>query len=107
MKRIILGSLAMGFAAAASAQSSVTLYGLVDNGVQFETGLPKGHRLGAESGNWAESRFGLKGLEDIGGGTFVTFQLESRLNTQNGTYANGSFFEGQATIGMSNPTYGS
>ncbi|WP_250476089.1 porin [Caballeronia sp. GAFFF1] len=107
MKRVILGSVAMGFAVAASAQSSVTLYGLVDNGVQFETGLPKGHRWAAESGNWAESRFGLKGLEDIGGGTFVTFQLESRLNTQNGTYANGSFFEGQATVGMSNPTYGS
>ncbi|NKJ47687.1 porin [Burkholderia sp. SG-MS1] len=107
MKRIIFGSLAMGFAAVASAQSSVTLYGIVDNGLQFETGLPKGHRWAAESGNWAESRFGLKGLEDIGGGTFVTFQLESRLNTQNGTYANGSLFAGQATVGMSNPTYGS
>ncbi|NTX26966.1 porin [Burkholderia pyrrocinia] len=107
MKRIILGSLTMSLAAVASAQSSVTLYGLVDNGVQYETGLPNGHRLSAESGNWAQSRFGLKGVEDIGGGTSVRFQLESRLNTQNGSYANGSFFEGQATVGMSNASYGS
>jgi predicted porin len=97
----------MSLAVVASAQSSVTLYGLVDNGLQYETGLPKGNRWSAESGNWAESRFGLKGLEDIGGGTFVTFQLESRLNTENGSFANGSFFEGQATVGMSNATYGS
>jgi predicted porin len=68
MKRLILGTLTMSFAAAASAQSSVTLYGLVDNGLQFETNLPAGHRWAAESGNWAESRFGLKGAEDIGGG---------------------------------------
>jgi predicted porin len=107
MKRIIFGSLTMSLAVVASGQSSVTLYGLVDNGLQYETGLPKGNRWSAESGNWAESRFGLKGLEDIGGGTFVTFQLESRLNTENGSFANGSFFEGQATVGMSNATYGS
>jgi predicted porin len=106
MKRFIFGSLTMSLAVAASAQSSVTLYGIVDNGLQMETGLPGGHRWAAESGNWAESRFGLKGLEDIGGGTSVTFQLESRLNTQNGTFANGSLFEGQATVGMTNATYG-
>lgn len=106
MKRLILGSLTMCFAAAASAQSSVTLYGIVDNGLKFTTGLPQGHRWSTESGNWAQSRFGLKGLEDIGGGTFVTFQLESRLNTMNGQFANGSFFEGQATVGMKNATWG-
>ncbi|WP_321845160.1 porin [Paraburkholderia bannensis] len=107
MKRLAILSLTMGFAAAANAQSSVTLYGIVDNGVQYETGFAGGHRLSAESGDWGESRFGLKGSEDIGGGTFVNFQLESRLNTQNGSYANGSFFEGQATVGMSNDAYGS
>ncbi|EEE09020.1 porin [Burkholderia multivorans] len=107
MKSIVFGAVAMAATAAANAQSSVTLYGIVDNGVQYETGLAGGHRVSAESGNWAQSRFGLKGIEDIGGGTTVNFVLESRLNTQNGSYANGSFFEGQATIGMSNDAYGS
>ena len=102
MKRLMLISLTMGCAATANAQSSVTLYGIVDNGLQYETGFARGHRFSAQSGDWAESRFGLKGREDLGAGTSVNFTLESRLNTQNGSYANGSFFEGQATIGMSN-----
>lgn len=107
MKRLMLISLTMGCAATANAQSSVTLYGIVDNGLQYETGFARGHRFSAQSGDWAESRFGLKGREDLGAGTSVNFTLESRLNTQNGSYANGSFFEGQATIGMSNDAYGS
>ncbi|SOE97353.1 Outer membrane protein (porin) [Burkholderia sp. D7] len=106
MKCSLVGTLFMSCATVASAQSNVTLYGLIDNGVQYETGLPGGNRLSAESGNWAESRFGLKGAEDLGGGTQANFNLEARLNTQNGTVANGSFFEGQATVGMSNQKYG-
>ncbi|WP_321889491.1 porin [Paraburkholderia bannensis] len=106
MKKALLGVVAATAAASASAQSSVTLYGIVDNGIVYETGLPKGHTFGAQSGGWAQSRFGLKGAEDIGGGTKAIFQLESRLNTQNGTFANGSFFEGQATVGMQNDTWG-
>lgn len=106
MKKVWFGLLAATAAASASAQSSVTLYGIVDNGLSYESGLPHGHVFGAESGGWAQSRFGLKGGEDLGGGTKAIFQLESRLNTQNGTFANGSFFEGQATVGLHNDTWG-
>src|SRR5579864_5415639 len=106
MKKVLCGMVAVTAAASASAQSNVTLYGIVDNGLQYETGLPKGHVFGAQSGGWAQSRFGLKGTEDIGGGTKAIFQLESRLNTQNGSLANGSFFEGQATVGLHNDKWG-
>lgn len=106
MKRILCGLVAVTAAASANAQSSVTLYGIVDNGLVYESGLPKGHVFGAESGGWAQSRFGLKGAEDLGGGSQAIFQLESRLNTQNGSFANGSFFEGQATVGLRNDTWG-
>lgn len=106
MKKHVLGVALATVAVSASAQSSVTLYGIVDNGLQYETGGPKAHVFGAESGGWAQSRFGLKGAEDIGGGTKAIFQLESRLNTQNGSFANGSFFEGQATVGLQNDTWG-
>jgi predicted porin len=68
--------------------------------------MPKGHVFGAQSGGWAQSRFGFKGTEDLGGGTQAIFHLESRLNTQNGTFSNGSFFEGQATVGLHNDTWG-
>lgn len=106
MKRILLSMLALSATATAMAQSSVTLYGIVDNGIVYETNQPKGHVFGAQSGGWAQSRFGLKGSEDLGGGTHAIFQLESRLNTMNGTFANGSFFEGQATVGLQNATWG-
>ncbi|MBN7130604.1 porin [Burkholderia multivorans] len=106
MKRVMVGSVFLGFAAFANAQSSVTLYGIVDNGLQYETGMAGGHRFSAESGDWGESRFGMLGAEDLGGGTQATFHLEARLNTQNGSIANGSFFEGQATVGMKNDAYG-
>lgn len=90
----------------ALAQSSVTLYGIVDNAVQYETGLPGGNRVSASSGNWAASRLGFMGTEELGGGTQATFRLETRLNTQNGSYTNGTFFSGQATVGMRNAAYG-
>ena len=106
MRKVLIGMFAMTAAASATAQSSVTLYGIVDNGIAYETGMPKGHVFGAESGGWAQSRFGLKGAEDIGGGTQAIFHLESRLNTVNGSFANGSFFEGQATVGLHNDTWG-
>ncbi|SAK64338.1 porin [Caballeronia ptereochthonis] len=106
MKRLVLGLVLTSATAYVNAQSSVTLYGIVDNGIVYETNLPKGHVFGAQSGGWAQSRFGLKGAEDLGGGTQAIFQLESRLNTQNGSFANGSFFEGQATVGFHNDTWG-
>ncbi len=106
MKKVLFGVIAATAAVSANAQSNVTLYGIVDNGLQYESGLPKGHVFGAQSGGWAQSRFGLKGAEDLGGGTQAIFQLESRLNTQNGSFANGSFFEGQATVGLRNDKWG-
>ncbi|MBP0595624.1 porin, partial [Paraburkholderia sp. LEh10] len=58
------------------AQSSVTLYGIVDNGFGYQSSSTT---LGSTSGGhsafkmvtgvWAGSRFGLKGAEDLGGGT--------------------------------------
>ena len=106
MKKLLFSVFAFSATATAMAQSSVTLYGIVDNGIVYETNQPKGHVFGAQSGGWAQSRFGLKGAEDLGGGTHAIFQLESRLNTMNGTFANGSFFEGQATVGLQNDTWG-
>ena len=106
MKKLLFGVFALSATATAMAQSSVTLYGIVDNGIAYETNLPKGHVFGAQSGGWAQSRFGLKGSEDLGGGTHAIFTLESRLNTMTGAFANGSFFEGQATVGLQNDTWG-
>ncbi|WP_179401015.1 porin [Burkholderia guangdongensis] len=116
-KSVALAMTAAGFAAAtAHAQSSVTLYGIVDNGIAYQNNAAPS--VGATSGGhaawkmstgvWAGSRFGLKGAEDLGGGTKAIFQLEAGVNTANGqsTIPNGGIFTRQAWVGLTNATYG-
>lgn len=100
-------------AAVAQAQNSVTLYGRIDTGIEYINGVTGANgqhasRVAMESGNWGAGVWGLMGSEDIGGGTQVQFQLESYLDATNGTSGlGGSLFDRFATIGLSNPTYGS
>ncbi len=101
-------------AMSAFAQSTVTLYGIVDNGIGYsnsQTSLgstSNGHSaVKMISGVWAGSRFGLKGAEDLGGGTKAIFQLESGFNSATGAqqYTN-AMFGRQAWVGLTNQTYG-
>ncbi|MCI0148856.1 porin [Paraburkholderia sediminicola] len=87
------------------AQSSVTLYGRLDNGIQFESGLPNGHKVDAESGYWAPTIFGLKGKEDLGGGTSAVFRMEAAIDSTNGSSI-GSLFSRVATVGITNDRWG-
>ncbi len=100
--------------ACACAQSSVTLYGLVDNGIAYASNQTT---LGSTSNGkhsflmtpavWDGSKFGLLGKEDLGGGTSAIFNLMSRFNSANGNaqYANAMFGQ-QAYVGLSNATFG-
>src|SRR5476649_1549406 len=79
-------------ASPAFAQSSVTLYGIVDTALVYANNQGSlgstsgGHPVTKlASGIWAGDRFGLKGTEDLGGGTKAIFQLESGFNLDNGT----------------------
>ena len=56
MKKLLFSVFAFSATATAMAQSSITLYGIVDNGIVYETNQPKGHVFGAQSGGWAQSR---------------------------------------------------
>ena len=62
---------------AASAQSSVTLYGKIDLGLVFDSGNASGKSIRISSGVTGGSRLGFKGVEDLGGGTKAAFQLET------------------------------
>ena len=62
---------------AASAQSSVTLYGKVDLGLTMDSGGPAGKSIRLDSGVTGGSRIGFKGVEDLGGGLKAAFQLET------------------------------
>ena len=62
---------------AASAQSSVTLYGKVDLGLVLDSGATAGKSVRIDSGVTGGSRIGFKGVEDLGGGMKAAFQLET------------------------------
>ncbi|WP_031358807.1 porin [Caballeronia sordidicola] len=101
-------------ASPAFAQSSVTLYGIVDTALVYANNQGSlgstsgGHPVTKlASGIWAGDRFGLKGTEDLGGGTKAIFQLESGFNLDNGAqqYTNAEFGR-QAYVGITNAHYG-
>lgn len=95
MKKSLIALAALAFVGAAAAQSSVTLYGIADIWV----GKPEGGKVQAGSGGVNESRFGLKGSEDLGGGLKAVFTLESGFSLANGAVA-GTLFNRQANVGF-------
>lgn len=91
----------------AMAQSSVTIYGVVDAAFVRESGGPSGSVTGIYSGVASGSRLGFKGKEDLGGGTSAYFVAENGFNIDTGTAAQGGLLFGrQAFVGLSG-SYGS
>jgi predicted porin len=78
MKKSLLAlAVLTAISGAASAQSSVTLYGKVDLGMVYDAGGTAGKSLRVSSGVTGGSRIGFKGVEDLGGGLKASFQLET------------------------------
>jgi len=112
MKKTLLAvALAAGFAGAAQAETSVTLYGLIDAGVGYNQikgpGGNKQSRIGAVDGVSSGSRFGLRGVEDLGDGLSAVFQLEGGFSPNNGNSSQGGrLFGRQATVGLQSDSWG-
>lgn len=88
------------------AQSSVTLYGLLDAYVSVGKGA-RGTQYLLESGGMSGSRLGFRGSEDLGGGLKAIFQIESGINIDTGTVGQGNTMWGrQAYVGLSSATLG-
>lgn len=101
---------------ASHAQSSVTLYGLVDAGVSYisneragKPGAYVGHsNVSMQSGNLSGSRWGIKGAEALGGGFKAIFVLEEGFNDVNGaTSKSNTLFSRLAFVGVSSNRFGS
>jgi predicted porin len=106
-QHLLAASAAAGLSIAASAahaQSSVTLYGIMDAGLEFTNhAAPEGgNAVRLKSGNKNTSRWGLRGVEDLGGGLKAVFRLESGIDLANGGLDDGpdSIFGRRATIGL-------
>lgn len=105
MKKSLIALAVLGsVAGVAQAQSSVTLYGLVDVYAARTKAGPSGAEVSTtvlNSGGLAQSRFGLQGSEDLGGGLKAIFKLEQGIDASNGTVLQpGSAFNRQAFVGL-------
>src|SRR5690349_4010887 len=93
MKKSLIALAVMAAAGAASAQSSVTLFGIVDASVSRYVqrggdvpGTPGSNNTVLANSAYNRSRLGFRGTEDLGGGMAASFWLEAALNNDNGTF---------------------
>ncbi|KOF54732.1 MULTISPECIES: porin [unclassified Achromobacter] len=109
MKRIALSLALAGLglaAGTASAETSVTLYGIADVSVRYLSTSSgsvgqDGSRVSLENGAISNSRWGLRGSEDLGDGMRAFFRLENGFNMQNGNAsASGKTFGRLAYVGL-------
>ncbi|RKP47143.1 porin [Pararobbsia silviterrae] len=105
---VVSATLAFVAGSAVAADSSVTLYGVADTYLQY---LDNGgtHAFSEKSGGSTGSMFGLKGVEDLGGGLAVKYDLEGGINLNNGTlYADTTaLFYRQSWVGLTDTHLGS
>jgi predicted porin len=104
MKRVaILAALcAAGICRTAYAQSSVTLYGIIDDSIQYthNTGGAS-NEIKLQSGQMSISQWGVRGTEDLGGGLNALFNLQNGFNVNNGKLNSGLLFGRKAYVGLS------
>lgn len=107
MKKSLIALAVLAASGAAMAQSSVTVFGVVDAAVTYADGAR--NWSGLQSGQNSTSRIGFRGVEDLGGGLKANFWLEAGLNLDNGdgasgyagaTEGNGLAFKRRSTVGL-------
>ena len=85
MKKIALAAaLAAGFAGMAQAQSSVTVFGVVDMAITNTSASGNGSLTQLSTDQNTSSRLGLRGTEDLGGGLKASFWLEAAITPDSG-----------------------
>lgn len=120
MRKSLLALAVIGsVSSVAHAQSSVTIYGIIDTGVAYtskaassvapgqplSTGVQTGSKFGLNSGVIQGSRIGFKGSEDLGGGLSAIFNLESGFANDTGVLQGDSgstnLFRRKSVVGLS------
>ncbi|WP_211473523.1 porin [Collimonas humicola] len=85
----------------AAAQSSVVFYGVLDAGVTFVNNEGGHSNAKLDTGVMEPNRWGIKGVEDLGGGLNAVFQLESSFNLDDGSLSSpGTMFDRVAMVGL-------
>jgi predicted porin len=83
------------------AQSSVSLYGIIDEGITMINNSGGKHQYLVNSGVMQGNRWGLRGSEDLGGGLKAIFRIENGFDASNGRHGQGGLgFGRQALVGI-------
>jgi predicted porin len=107
LQKVILVAAAAGCSLSALAQSSVILYGSVDAGIGYNSNIGGHSQWQAQNANSQPDRFGLKGVEDLGGGLRTLFTLEAGYSTITGASNKaGSIFNREASVALDSSTFG-
>ncbi len=109
MKKSLIALAALAtVATAAQAQSSVSVYGIIDSGyLRFKSDNDAGAIQQVASGALSTSRLGFKGTEDLGGGLKANFTLENQFSADTGAQATGALFLRGAWIQLDQANLGS
>ncbi|MGK5078730.1 porin [Janthinobacterium sp. HLX7-2] len=106
-KKLMAAAASAAISQLAWGQSNVTVYGMLDAGLAFESGNKAGSITKVGSGIAGGSRLGFKGTEDLGGGTKALFVIESGLQVDTGASGQGGLaFGRQSFVGISNEQAG-
>ena len=96
-----------GLSGTAAAQSTMTMYGVVDAAMTYSSNQNGASNVYMRSGNQQSSRLGFRGTEDLGNGSQVVYVLEAGFNLDDGTSSqSGSLFNRQAYVGLSDEKAG-
>jgi len=101
LKQAAAGAVLAMAAGAASAQSNVTVYGIVNINALYTKSDIAPARWGIDPGGWWASRLGFRGTEDLGGGVSAVFQLENGFSPDTGMMGQGGrLFGRHAWVGL-------
>ena len=99
MKKSLIALAVLAASGAAMAQSSVTLFGIVDTGVGYVKNSGGDKKVGMTTSGNATSRLGFRGVEDLGGGLKAGFWLEGQIDGDDGNAA-GFDFKRRSTLSL-------
>ncbi|WP_159910859.1 porin [Pantoea sp. 18069] len=101
MKKSLIALAVLAASGAAMAQSSVTLFGIIDAGIGYvDNATPAGgNKWGVGTSGNTTSRIGFRGVEDLGGGLKAGFWLEGEVFADDGN-AGGLNFKRRSTVGL-------
>jgi len=98
-KSLVALAVLAGFAGAAAAQSSVTLFGVIDVAARYTKANGVDTKQLSNDGS-SSSRIGVRGVEDLGGGLKAGFWLEGALSADTGTADSTRFWGRRASVSL-------